>query len=422
MTAPDLRDALDDPGLAYLSTAELSTRLAGWSDGDLRARFAEDPWLANFLISVWERDHGRTEVTTYPWHQAYVIVEHCNARCAFCSYWLNEESVLGRDWFRQLQPLIAQARSLVLTGGEPTQHPEFLDLLGDLIAMTDARCFRSVITNGARLPELLDAIVDLPINYCVSINAATAETHHAVMHLGRNALPGILDAISRLKDAGRYISLSYVVTRASLGEVPGFIGLCDDLGVDRAYIRTMNPIDPSHAFWAEYPTQVPSAHPDFHALREAAIAAIAGARIPVEASPAQWDVPVVMSSETRTRPSDMLRAVRRELPLVATTGLPLPEQAAAADTSWTDVGDPYNRSAPMPCDHVYFALQSLSRARNLEPCCFMSRVPGHEAIGLASGLDCLELWNAPAMVALRQRLAGGPLYPMCKVCTYQLGY
>jgi pyruvate-formate lyase-activating enzyme len=395
----------------------------GWEEAALRERFADDPWLCNFLLSVWERDQGRAVVTTYPWHQAFVITEHCNARCRFCSYWLNEVSVIERDFFEHLRPVLRFARSLVLTGGEPTLHPDLVPLLEDFTRWTDDRCFRSIITNGLRLPELLDDLLRLSFNVSVSLNAGTPELHHQVMRLGPDALPGILDSIRRLKAEGRYVSVSFVVTAKSLPEVPAYLALCDELGVDLAYLRTPTPIGGGFTLWEDYADLAPSAHPEFASLRDAAVAALATTRVPVDAYPEQWSVPTPIAAGGSTAPRELRDLVRGERTVETGAGQPLPDDARLAELARNDLPDPYGRAAPLTCDHVYFSLESMAREHRLEPCCFMPRVPGHEAIGLTTSDDFLSLWNAPAMVALRTRLAEGPLFPMCKVCTYnRLGY
>lgn len=429
MAAAEPREAIatevapDAATLAHARTAEVSAWVRGRTESELRERLGHDPWLLNYVLSVWERDQGRAVVTTHPWHQAFVVVEHCNARCAFCSYWLNEVSVIERGFFERLRPVLEFARSLVLTGGEPTLHPDLVSLLEDFAAWTDPRCFRSIITNGLKLPELADDLVRLSFNVSVSLNAATPELHHQVMHLGRDALPGILDSIRRLKEAGRFVSVSYVVTERSLAEVPAYVALCGDLGVDLAYLRTPTPIGGGYVHWDNYEDLAPSRHPDFEALRDAAVAAIADAHVPVDAYPEQWSVPTPVDTGGAVSARDLRDIVRGERTPETLLGRATPGEASPAPSEGSALGSPYDRAAPLSCDHVYFSLESLSRAHRLAPCCFMAQVPGHEAIGLTAADDFMSLWNAPAMVALRTRLGAGPLYPMCNVCTYNhLGY
>ena len=409
--------------LAYASTAQVSAAVAGWSEDRLREAFGHDPWLENYILSVWERDQGRPVVSSHPWHQAFIVVEHCNARCGFCSYWLNEVSITERDFYEHMRPVMRYAKTLVLTGGEPTLHPELPGLLEDLVAWTDPRCFRSIITNGLRLPELVDDLVRLSYNACVSLNAGTPELHQKVMRLGTEAWPVVLDSIRRLKRAGRYVSVSYVVTATSLPDVPAFLAVCDELGVDLAYLRSPTPIGGGYVHWENYGDMSPSSHPDFERLRDAAVAAIAACRTPVDAHAEQWSVPTPIA-DTAATPARALRDLwRSERTHDRGRGASLAAGDPGLGTGAADMGDPYGRAAPLHCDHVYFSLESMTRSHRLEPCCFMPQVPEHETMGLMATADFMSLWNSPAMVHLRTRLTAGPLLPMCKVCTYhELGY
>jgi MoaA/NifB/PqqE/SkfB family radical SAM enzyme len=414
------RAELDPSTLWHVPIAELSERLRGWDEGGLRRALGHDPWLHNIALSVWERDHQRAEVASLPWHQSFVIVEHCNARCAFCSYWLNSESVIDQAVFERLRPVLRFARTLVLTGGEPTLHPNLPKLLERFASWTDERCFRSIITNGLRLPELARDLERLRFNVSVSLNAATAETHHRIMRLGPDALPGIVRAIGRLKDAGRYVSVSFVVTTDSLAEVPAFLRICEDVGADLVYLRTPTPLGAGSVAWDRYAELAPSLHPDFERLHAAALEAIARARVPVDAVPEQWAVATPMGPDASVSAREMRDFVRGERPTVTTRGLPVPGASPFEDEP---LDAPYGREAPLGCDHVYFSLAALGREHRLEPCCFMPAVPGHEPVGLLADDDFSSLWNAPAMMALRRRLGEGPLFPMCKACTYnRLGY
>lgn len=46
---------------------------------------------------------------------------------------------------------------------------------------------------------------------------------------------------------------------------------------------------------------------------------------------------------------------------------------------------------------------------SMSPCCCMTSVPGFEPTHYDGSFDFFEVWNSPAMVELRQRLARGPL-------------
>ena len=40
---------------------------------------------ANYVVNLWEYEHGIEELTSYPWNITIPMTEVCNARCTFCS-------------------------------------------------------------------------------------------------------------------------------------------------------------------------------------------------------------------------------------------------------------------------------------------------------------------------------------------------
>ena len=69
--------------MGYLEQALLTLELR-----DLDEAFSHDPWMYNFLLSIWEFARGKTHLTSYPWNITLPIADVCNARCEFCTSWL----------------------------------------------------------------------------------------------------------------------------------------------------------------------------------------------------------------------------------------------------------------------------------------------------------------------------------------------
>jgi hypothetical protein len=46
----------------------------------------------------------------------------------------------------------------------------------------------------------------------------------------------------------------------------------------------------------------------------------------------------------------------------------------------------------------------------------MTEVPGYEEIRFDGSTPFFEVWNSPAMTALRSKLNDGPLFAACKKC------
>ena len=66
------------------------------------------------------------------------------------------------------------------------------------------------------------------------------------------------------------------------------------------------------------------------------------------------------------------------------------------------------------------ATKILDGSMRLYPCSFMHRVTGYEDVGLFAAEDFLQLWNSPAMIALRESLLRGPLLSACSTCPSQM--
>ena len=414
--------ALNDPATTFLPVPRLEALLATRSEEAIAEAVGADPWLHNYYRSIWEKANRRITLATYPWHQAYAIADVCNARCPFCSNAYETSGIFDVARIERFAKIIRFARTLILTGGEATVHPKFREILRAIQPVIDRRCFFSLITNGARLERFLPDLLATPVSFAVSLNAATPATHHDVMRLGPQAFDRIVSVVRDLRAQGRYVALSMVVTRRNLAEVPAFIDLANDLDASAIYVRTMNPLTErsrkttpaGFRVLSGYPDLHPTTHPEFERLRAEAAASILRSAIPVSCAPDQWSVPTVPADAASK--AVVLPAKRLEECTTAGT-LIRPEEL-----DFVDPADPYRRSAPYPCDHVYYALQMLDQSNTYAACCFMRRVPGYDPVGLFAKDDFLQLRNSPAFVELRRRLQEGPLLPSCLTCTYQLGY
>jgi organic radical activating enzyme len=404
-----------------MPVATLERALATKTEEEIKRRYRDDPWLKNYVLSVWEKAQGRTVLQSFPWHIALSLTDLCNAKCSFCTCSVATSGLLDLDMLPALIKVARYARTLILTGGEPTVHPRFREIIKALGEAVDPRCAFYIITNGDRLARFKREIEQVKMGFCISLNAGTAETHQEIMAMGADSFRRVMDNIRWLKSINRYVSLSFVVTRKSLHEVPEFIRLGNELKVDYLYVRTINPIQDLVDDLPGYVDLPPYKHPQFELLKERAIDAIKESKVGVQAMPEQWSTPLNRqpASDTSGPVNISGRGVKMS---VLTKGEPLPEQEAKADRAALDRGNPYGRSHPFSCNLVYYSAQILDKAMTLYPCCFMPRVPGFETMRFAATDDFFELWNSPALVQLRRSLQHGPLYPACKSCTYQLEY
>jgi pyruvate-formate lyase-activating enzyme len=261
--------------------------------------FPNDAWVTNFLLSIWEYVTGEEELKSVPWNVTLPVADLCNARCIFCTSWLEGRRFLEIEALDGFEPVLRRAVSVGLVGhGEPLAHPQFVELCEKLKPMLDPRATCYTITNGFFLEKWKDVLESIPLHsYSISLNAATPETHELVMGLGKEAFAGIIRSVRHLvflRDAVQpdmRIHITFVVTRQNIHEVAKFIDLGNELRVDEIWIRSLLP-QPGLVPGLNYHTLAPTLHPEFERFRAAAKEAIARSEARVQADPSAWGTPV----------------------------------------------------------------------------------------------------------------------------------
>jgi len=141
-----------------------------------------------------------------------VLNNACNANCDFCGF---ARERLSRDRWRYVERqgaldalsiLYRQGiRYVVLTGGEPTLHPNHVEFVR---RGADLGLSMIMVTNGALLkPPKVNELIDAGLAHLsISIDAADQETHER-----NRGLPGVCD---RIVDANRILGRAGIPTTA----------------------------------------------------------------------------------------------------------------------------------------------------------------------------------------------------------------
>jgi len=423
--SPGPEDELDPNRILNLLPGQLEDVVCHRSREELAERFGSDRWLHNYVLSIWEKSRGETRLTAKPWHLTLSVASICNAHCKFCNIPLRRRL---HPWLEldgsepHLVDLVSYARIFLLTGGEPTIHPGFGKMVRRLKEILDPRAFANMITHGALLYRFKAELSEVNLNLSISLNAATAATHHALMGLGEKAFDRIIESIRWAKSQGRIVDLSMVVLRQNLPEIPDFLRLADELEVNAVYLRSLIPgnyaltFPDSEAFKA-YPAW---SHPEVAYWQDRARESIEKVKVQVFGDPDQWSVPL---HRAELRPgvdrTEWVASVVQEPPFIRTKGDPLPEGSNHDD--WRQPAtNPYGRTAPFACSYPWHAVKLIDQSLRVDTCGFLQHVKGHDDIGLHGADDFDQLWNSPAFVHLRHTLQNGPLLPECLTCPYQL--
>ncbi len=391
-----------------------------------------DGWLKNLMMNYWEYAVGETTLTTYPWDICIPICDVCNARCTFCTSWLEGKEQISLQQLDAFEPLIRFGRRIGLAGhGEPLSHPLIVEILERIKAWIDLRASCYVITNGVFLETFMEKMLATRVrSYGISLNAASSGTHQEVMGLKPGSFENIIESINNLvsqRDAGEeiWISISLVVTRQNLHEIESFVELGNQLNVNNIQIKTLAGIG-GEIPGLNYHELPPYLHPDFKALTQRAIQAIQQSKVPVQVDPESWGISVFspeMEEKVRTTPlihisrDEALRSRevrqywrKQEKFVEKTRGkLRFPVDDFDGD-------NPFNRMPRYACRSPYHTLYINDFSFSMVPCCYMNAVPGYEKTFYDGTGDFMEMWNSPAMIELRQRLKEGPLFNMCTKC------
>jgi MoaA/NifB/PqqE/SkfB family radical SAM enzyme len=169
------------------------------------------------------------------------ILTACNLRCRHC--YINpvqhgRRRVPLKTFKTWLQALVRPATkaNLVLLGGEPTMHPDVVEM----VTMAKAMGFASVTidTNGWGVPELVERLGPRDVDaISFSIDGPTPEQNDRLRGRGSYEIcrNGLRAAVSR----GFGTSLIYTVSEANIDGLPRMAPLVEQWGVRRFFIQVI---------------------------------------------------------------------------------------------------------------------------------------------------------------------------------------
>lgn len=160
---------------------------------------------------------------------AMSLTRACNFKCIYC-FNASEKSykneLTGDEWC----DVIEQAQQLgvfqvLVTGGEPTVHPEFTKILRKLkFSDMDFKLF----TNGSYLTnEVLDLLEGSSVQ--VSLDTADCTIHKQLT--GTDTFAKVVGNIEKLINHGIPVSVKSVITTFNMSGIENLYNLCNNLGV-----------------------------------------------------------------------------------------------------------------------------------------------------------------------------------------------
>jgi 7,8-dihydro-6-hydroxymethylpterin dimethyltransferase len=168
------------------------------------------------------------------------VTDHCNLECPICIVNNQYANHLHREALAQmLDRLIAaegQCESVALSGGEPTSHPQILDLVDEASRPEIGRVV--IITNGIRLGKdrrFAEALKQRGAYVGLQLDGFTAEAHTKIR--GRDLCQEKADALAALKELEIPTQLIFVATR---GVNEDQMGQAVDLLLREDHILSLN--------------------------------------------------------------------------------------------------------------------------------------------------------------------------------------
>jgi MoaA/NifB/PqqE/SkfB family radical SAM enzyme len=154
----------------------------------------------------------------YPFLSVFYLTNACNFRCPYCSdgsgkpyYALSSATLPGAKVIALLQKIRRHTPDVVITGGEPLNHPDFTEIIGKLTALR----FQNVVltTNGYALEPYLPMIAPTVKTLVFSLDTLEAAKADAWYGIGS----GTLDVVrANLERAATYPNKRYELVISSV--------------------------------------------------------------------------------------------------------------------------------------------------------------------------------------------------------------
>jgi Fe-coproporphyrin III synthase len=172
------------------------------------------------------------------------LTERCNSRCITCDYWRHGVHDVSLDSVRQLLPQLRslQTRVVLLSGGEPLLHREWMDI-ARLLRGQDLKLW--VLTSGLSLAKHARQAASLFEVVTVSLDGTQPETYAAIR--GLDAFARVCDGVRAAVAAGARVGLRVTLQRANYRELRRFVALAHELGVSQISFLAVDVANP-HAF------------------------------------------------------------------------------------------------------------------------------------------------------------------------------
>jgi Fe-coproporphyrin III synthase len=162
-----------------------------------------------------------------------ILTSRCNIHCLACSYWKDKHPRFVKvETLQRLIPVLHRyhVESVMLTGGEPTLHPEFETILS---LLHDAGFALTLVTNGSRFPTIVPRLQNRLSRLILSLDADTADLYHQIR--GWNGFAKLIKIPEQMRVASpeTHITICLLIQKKNYRRIPAFLHMALELPVDR---------------------------------------------------------------------------------------------------------------------------------------------------------------------------------------------
>lgn len=189
-----------------------------------------------------ELEAGKTVLESYPRRLVFELTNACNLNCIMCGRNAADfkPTVFDMDVFRSFEPLMDTVEEVTLMGwGEPTIHPDFIEML-EIINKHSARKY--FCSNGMNLKKIKNAIFDYNVDvFAVSLDGATDETNSRIRRGSKidQITEDLKDIVRIKKERGLkypWINFVFCAMRSNIRELPDLVRLAAEIGIEEVKV------------------------------------------------------------------------------------------------------------------------------------------------------------------------------------------
>lgn len=196
----------------------------------------------NSDINLKESEEQAIECTSYPRRLVFELTNACNMNCIMCGR--NDTKFIPTffdiNWIDKLAEPLQYTEEVTLMGwGEPTLHPQFVQIL-DKLSQYDLRKY--FCTNGMKLEELLPAIFKYKVDIiAISLDGATAELNNKIRRGSDfdficTSLKKIIQYKKKHQLSYPYMNFVFTAMQSNLSQIPDLVKLAAEIGLDEVKI------------------------------------------------------------------------------------------------------------------------------------------------------------------------------------------